>query len=137
MVEKIDGVSSLRGASAPKRAGGVKTSGNFASHLEETQPQASVSGVSGVAHVQALLGIQEVDDAANRASKGKKRALAMLDVLDDMRMGIVHGGVSPDKLQQLRQTIQSEKTAVDDPHLRDILDAIDLRAQVERAKYER
>jgi len=96
-----------------------------------------VSATAGVHAVSGILAAQEVDDAAARASRGKKRAQDMLDKLDDIRHGLLSGDLSADKLVDLSRLVQSRKVAVDDPGLAQLLDEIDLRAQVELAKFQR
>ena len=88
-----------------------------------------------VTAVDGLLTLQEVDDAAARASAGKRRAQDLLEGLDDIRHSLLTGGLSRDKLMTLAKHVQSRRAQVDDPRLGEILDEIDLRAQVELAKY--
>lgn len=137
MINKVEGPGGVRSTAPIRRPGKTEKAGGagFAQHLSEASAPAGVSGVSGVSAVGALIGIQEVDDATQRASKGKKRAMLMLEQLDEVRLGLLGGMLSKDQLMRLAQTIKSEKAQVDDPHLAQILDDIDLRAQVELAKY--
>lgn len=127
----------------PVRTGSVKRSGHStggAGALFRKQLAGDVAGTAGVAPttsvhaVDSLLSLQEVDDPAGRASKGKKRAEDMLDDLDDLRDGLLTGTISPDKLAHLSRLAQTRRAQVDDPKLAEILDEIDLRAQVELAK---
>lgn len=139
MINKVDGPGSVRGPQNVRRTGRTDkgSSTAFSQHLQDESAGASqaVSGMSAVGGISALLGIQEVDDATQRASKGKKRASQLLEQLDDVRMGLVSGVLSKDQLMRLSNLVQSEKQNVDDPRLAEILDDIDLRARVELAKY--
>lgn len=139
---KVDGPGNIRGQAPTRRAGKAEGAGGaaFAKQLKGTDSAAPASGVSAAAGVHAVSGIlaaQEVDDAAARASRGKKRAQDMLDKLDDIRHGLLSGELSADKLVDLSRLVQSRKVAVDDPGLAQLLDEIDLRAQVELAKFQR
>lgn len=139
---KVDGPGNIRGQAPTRRAGKAEGAGGaaFAKQLKGTDGAAPSSGVSATAGVHAVSGIlaaQEVDDAAARASRGKKRAQDMLDKLDDIRHGLLSGDLSADKLVDLSRLVQSRKVAVDDPGLAQLLDEIDLRAQVELAKFQR
>lgn len=139
---KVDGPGNIRGQAPTRRAGKAEGAGGaaFAKQLKGTDGAAPASGVSAAAGVHAVSGIlaaQEVDDAAARASRGKKRAQDMLDKLDDIRHGLLSGDLSADKLVDLSRLVQSRKVAVDDPGLAQLLDEIDLRAQVELAKFQR
>lgn len=139
MINKVDGVNGVRGAAPIRKSGKAERTGgtNFAQHLqdESVSGPAGVSGLNPIAGIGAILGVQEVDDATQRASKGKKRATQMLEELDDLRLALLGGVLSKDQLLRLAGTVQSEKAQVDDPHLAQILDDIDLRARVELAKY--
>ncbi|MFD1627512.1 flagellar assembly protein FliX [Azospirillum griseum] len=92
---------------------------------------ASMSGVSGVL---ALQEVDATDDATARASRGKMRAEEMLDKLEEIQHGLLSGTLSSQKLVELAKVVQSRRAQVDDPDLAEILDEIDLRAQVELAK---
>lgn len=117
--------------------GGRGFANQVAANDEETAAASQVRGPSPLAPVDALIAIQEVDDA----TEGRKRALRqgrdMLDLLDGVRHGLLTGGISRGKLDSLMQAVQSERVAADDPRLAQILDEIELRAAVEIAKYDR
>lgn len=139
MINKVDGPGGVRGPQNVRRTGAASKAGgtNFSQHLQDDSAAAvhGVSGLSALGGIGAILGVQEVDDATQRASKGKKRASQLLEQLDDVRMGLISGVLSKDQLLRLSSMVQSEKQAVDDPRLAEILDDIDLRARVELAKY--
>ena len=139
MINKVDGPGGVRGAQPLRKTGKSEKSSStgFSQHLQDDGIGASgaLTGLSSVSGMGSLLGVQEVDDATQRASKGRKRASQLLDQLDDVRMGLVNGVLSKDQLLRLSAMAQSEKTQVDDPRLNEILDDIDLRARVELAKY--
>lgn len=139
---KVDGPGNVRGQAPVRRTGKADgaSGSSFAKQLKGTDdaaPAAAVGGAAGVGAVAGVFAAQEVDDAAARASRGKKRAQDMLDKLDDIRHGLLSGELSADKLMDLNKLIQSRKVAVDDPALAQLLDEIDLRAQVELAKFQR
>ena len=134
---KIEGSSSLRSGSI-KRTGKSEggSGGRFSKAIsQETAAPSSVATANPVSAVDGLLTLQEVDDAGARASAGKRRAQDLLEGLDDIRHGLLTGGLSRDKLLALAKHVQSRRAQVDDPRLAEILDEVDLRAQVELAKY--
>jgi hypothetical protein len=137
VINRIEGPGSIRSAQPVKRAGKASsTSGTgFSKHLDETDETSAASGVSGPGAVSGILGLQEVDDALAHASRGKQRAQDILDRLDGIRVEILTGQISKEKLKQLSQVIASRRGQISDPRLGEILDEIDLRAQVELAKY--
>lgn len=137
---KIDGPGQIRNNSTVRRNGRTEggASGSFARQIGgETTGPGNVGGSSAagpLSGIDGLLSLQEVDDPATRASRGKMRAQDMLDRLDDLRHGLLMGKVSREKLIDLTRVVQSNRAQVDDPRLGEILDEIDLRAQVELAK---
>jgi hypothetical protein len=137
VISKIEGPGGVRSAQPVKRT--AKTGGtggtSFAKHLDETDETGSVLEVGGTGSVSGILGLQEVDDALAHASKGKMRAQDILDRLDDLRVELLTGAISKEKLLQLSRLVSNHRGQVTDPRLSGILDEIDLRAQVELAKY--
>ena len=81
----------------------------------------------------ALQGIEE----DSPQSKGRRRAEEILDRLDEIRQGLLAGSIPAAGLDRLVTVIRTQKAGVSDPRLAEILDEIDLRAQVELAKLDR
>lgn len=139
MISRIDGPSSTRPTTSVRRtskAGGTSSS-SFSKHLEEADEASGVHGAAGLSSISGVLDLQEVDDALARAARGKLRAEELLDKLDDLRMDLLTGALSKTKLQRLAAVVNSHRAEVSDPKLGEILDEIDLRAQVELAKFTR
>jgi hypothetical protein len=140
---KIQGSGGLRGGAGAKKTG--RTSGasgsDFARKMadgDETSVGSGggVSGMGGVNALDALLALQQVEDSTSGPSRAKQRAEDMLDKLDELKLYLLAGGIPKEKLSDLTQLVQSQRAEVDDPRLVELLDEIDLRAQVELAKYE-
>jgi hypothetical protein len=137
LINKVDGVGGVRTpqqVKRPTKVGGSDSTA-FAKHLDDSSPASASTATSGVSSVSALLGAQEVDDALARASKGKARAEDMLELLDNLRLELLLGGVSRERLMQLARIVSARRPEIADPRLASILDEIDLRAQVELAKH--
>ncbi|MGE4350566.1 MAG: flagellar assembly protein FliX [Bdellovibrionales bacterium] len=139
MISRIEGPGSTRSTSPIRRTSksGKTSSASFSKHLEETDESSGIHGTSALGGVSGVLDLQEVDDALARAAKGKLRAEDILDKLDELKLDLLSGAVSKTKLQRLSQLVQSHRQDVSDPKLNEILDEIDLRAQVELAKFTR
>lgn len=135
---KVEGSGNLRGSSSVRRTGKSDgaSGGTFAKQLSGETPAAAggVNAASPMHAVNGVLALQEVDDATARASRGKMRAQEMLEKLDEIRHGLLAGGLPRQKVVELARIVQTRKIHVDDPRLAEILDEIDLRAQVELAK---
>lgn len=116
--------------------------GAFARNLGGTgsadAPQ-NVGGAAPLAPVDALLSLQEVPDATDGRSKGLARANEMLDLLEEIRKGILLGAIDGPKLRVLadlarNQRLNNDESLKSDPRLREILSEIELRSEVELAK---
>lgn len=138
MINPIDGTGPIRTPQPIKRVSKTGAAGgaSFAKHLDEASEMGSAHGVAGAGAVTGIFGVQEVDDALAHASKGKLRAQDILDRLEDLRLQLLAGVVSRDRLLQLTHVVNQHRESVTDPRLAEILDEIDLRARVELAKYE-
>ncbi|UEM04261.1 flagellar assembly protein FliX [Skermanella rosea] len=135
---KVEGPGSLRNSGAAKRTG--RSDGSLASafaralHGTDDAAASGVNGAQAAGAVNPLLNLQEVEDSTSGPSKAKARAEELLDRLDEIRHALLSGGLPESKLNALQQVAQSHRAEVDDPRLVEILDEIDLRAQVELAK---
>ncbi|HCZ15414.1 MAG TPA: flagellar assembly protein FliX [Candidatus Accumulibacter sp.] len=116
--------------------------GGFGTLIEEG-PETSESQGAGftqsVNSIDALLTLQGAEDAASEEAgkRARKRGQDLLDQLDRVRIGLLTGDLSRATLQSLTETAARHRDRVMDPKLAEILDEIDLRAQVELAKFGR
>lgn len=135
---KVEGPGKLRGSTSVRRTGKSEGSSGAAFSKQlvgETGGSAGVHAAAPLAGIASVLALQEVDDAAARESRGKMRAQDMLDKLEEIQHSLLAGTLPAQKLMELAKVVQSRRVHVDDPRLAEILDQIDLRAQVELAKY--
>ncbi|GER08157.1 flagellar assembly protein FliX [Iodidimonas muriae] len=122
-----------------------KASGDGATFAQSIEQSSSSSAATGTARaaqsapvtaVESLLSLQEAPDAAGAQSKGLARARDMLDILEEVRRGLLLGAIPQGKLRQLAQATRQQREGLEDPALMSILDDIELRAEVELAKLE-
>jgi hypothetical protein len=136
---KVNGPNGVGSAQAP-RAGGRSAAGGFsvASSTEsgEAAPAARLGGPSGVGSIDALLALQEVGGPLERRRKAVRRAGQILDVLDDVKLALLDGGVAPAALDRLMIAVRQERAQTDDARLEAVLNEIETRAAVELAKLE-
>lgn len=99
-------------------------------------PAAPTAGVSGVIGVEALLALQDVGGPLEGRRRSIRRAGRLLDVLDNIKVALIEGVLSPDQLCVLNQIVSERREATGDPGLDGLLDEIDTRAAVELAKME-
>ena len=65
----------------------------------------------------------------------RQRASDILDRLDELRHGLLMGTLTRRDIEKLAQHVRLRREQVNDPRLTEILDQIELRAEVELAKY--
>ena len=135
---KIDPTTPVR-TSPTRRSRRAQATGNgadFASQMTESEA-AAATGVSGTAapvSVNPLLAVQEVADATSDAAKSKAQGEALLDRLEDIRMGLLAGFVPKERLEDLLRLVRNRPANPAVEGLDEVLDAIELRARVELAK---
>lgn len=130
---KGTGIGGVRRGGKSGKAG----SSDFSKLLDETAEAGQTSGPSGVQSVDSVLSVQEVGDHQGGRRRARQHAEQMLDRLEDIRHGLLVGAIPHDRLQELATAVRQQREALDDPHLIEILDEIELRARVELAKFER
>ncbi len=114
-----------------------KSGSVFSAELEEKTPgAASVTQSKPLSDIDALLALQSVDTVDPREKK--KQAVIqgrdVLDELDKLKVGILSGQNVQSSLMSLKRLVQSRPEFSEDPGLKDLLDQINLRAEVELAK---
>ncbi|MAN63983.1 MAG: hypothetical protein CMI60_18770 [Parvibaculum sp.] len=125
-----------------KKAGPGATGAVFSPDFGSGGAQAgqAAGGVSSLTSIHSLLAVQGVD-ASDDSMTGRRRAIEnaseTLDILDDLKLGLLAGELPADKLQRLLSHVSAERSEIDDPALANVLDHIELRARVELAKYGR
>lgn len=135
-VSGTSGVGSAGWASKPRGASGEG--------FQVSQPAAAAGpaqttragGVGGVMSVDAILALQEVAGPLERRRRAVGRAGKILDVLEDLKVGLLSGEASIDDLDRLRRAVRDERLGTDDEQLEGVLNEIETRAAVEIAKLE-
>ena len=137
---KVEPTGRIR-TSPVKRAGKAGKAGNggFTEHLEgSSAASGAVTGAGPVRAVDALLAVQEVEDATGQDTNRRARQWGedMLDNLERVRLDLLDGSLSLEKLRNLSKLVMERKESATDPRLTELLAEIELRARVELAKYE-
>lgn len=103
----------------------------------ETDESSSVGGLTGIAALDGILALQEMDVDENGSQKqAYQTAMLTLGALDELRVAILMGEIPPSLLSRIERFSQSQKQYIIDPVMRSVLDEIELRAAVELAKLE-
>jgi class II flagellar assembly regulator FliX len=117
------------------KAGG-SVSGFSVSEPSDAPRAASLSAPGPLTAVETILTLQNIDDAASGPSKGVAHGEALLELLDDVRDGLLSGGIPRATLNKLASAVTRRHETFSDPRLQTVLDEIELRARVELAKLE-
>jgi len=114
---------------------GRAADGSFTAALASETPSAQPSSAAAPASaVDALLALQEVDQAGSGRKKAVRRGNDLLDRLEEIRIGLLTGQISRERLQQLAKLAREGRPTINDPRLAEVLAEIELRAEVELAK---
>jgi hypothetical protein len=118
-------------ASPARRA----SSGTFSVN-EHTESSATKgpSAVRTFGGIDALIALQGVDDPLERRRQGVKRGRLALDALDELKIGLLGGSLTPATLNKLRSAAAFLKDNAGEAGLDGVLDEIELRVEVEIAK---
>ncbi len=107
--------------------------------VTDAAAEAAEAEATAVGAVDSAFTVQEVADATDHASRGRAMAHgdSILDRLHELRLAILTGVVPKERLQEMAQMLRQKREASDDPRLNEIIDEIELRAEVEIAKLTR
>jgi hypothetical protein len=133
--------SATGGARSASKTGGVK--GEFKAALVDAMDDApsvfAAEAPPSLGAVDALLVAQAVGDSPDKEQRRRlvRHAEDILDMLEELRHGLLMGTIPESKLTQLTDMVRSRREACRDPRLASLLDEIELRAEVELAKLSR
>ena len=119
--------------------GGTSAPSSSAFTVSESieQPHAQTVAAPGtIASVESILTLQGMDDSTGGRSKGVQYGEHLLDMLDEVRDGLLSGGIPRGTLNRLATAVSRRQEGFADPKLQNVLDEIELRARVELAKLE-
>jgi hypothetical protein len=87
------------------------------------------------ANLDALIALQGIEeDPAERRRRSVARGKGALDVLDDLKLGLLSGNLDSSTVMRLRDAAANLKSSSGDPGLDTVLSEIELRVEVELAK---
>jgi Class II flagellar assembly regulator len=109
-------------------------SGSFSVADAETPRGSAAANLHAISTVDALLALQGVDNVGERKKRAVAKGRNALDVLDQLKIGMLDGTLSPSALARLKVAADGLTDASGDPGLDSVLSEIDLRVAVELAK---
>ena len=95
-----------------------------------------LSRAGSISAIDSLLAVQSIENSVGGSQQAVDHGKELLEFLDDIRLGILTGSVSQEKIKKLKQGIDNKRGWVVDKKLTQILEEIELRAAVELAKIE-
>ncbi len=131
-------ISGPNGTSLGSQANNVRrtSSGGFAlpdpAAASETHAAVAPKAAAGIEALLALQGIEE--DPLERRKRSVQRGKRALDVLDDLKIGLLSGNFDASTVNRLRDAAANLKSSSGDPGLDKVLSEIELRVEVELAK---
>jgi hypothetical protein len=110
------------------------SSGTFV--LPDTSSAQETRGApKAAANIDGLLALQGIEeDPVERRKRSVARGRTALDVLDDLKMGLLSGNLDASTVMRLRDAAANLKSSSGDPSLDSLLSEIELRVEVELAK---
>jgi Class II flagellar assembly regulator len=98
----------------------------------EARPAVAPKAAANIDALLALQGIEE--DPTERRKRSVQRGKGALDVLDDLKLGLLSGNLDTATVSRLRDAATNLKSTSGDPGLDMVLAEIELRVEVELAK---
>lgn len=102
------------------------------SSTQETRATTAPKAAANIDGLLALQGIEE--DPVERRKRSVARGRTALDVLDDLKLGLLSGNFDSSTVMRLRDAAANLKSSSGDPGLDAVLSEIELRVEVELAK---
>jgi len=139
-ISKVGGPKEVSGGRKKEKSSAIDS--GFADRLRETQgadETASTVESGGIGAAGSVFALQEVPNATDERSRAvlKDYGSDVLDRLDELRVGILNGVFSKDRLTDLAQNMRKKRQDSEDPRLNELIKEIELRAEVEIAKLTR
>src|SRR5215470_10756899 len=117
-------------ASSTKRTSG--SSFSLPEDVASTAEARATAAPKATANIDALLALQGIEeDPAERRRRSVARGKGALDVLDELKLGLLSGNLDRSTVIRLRDAAANLKSSSGDPGLDAVLSEIELRVEVE------
>jgi hypothetical protein len=130
-------INGTKGAALSTKAGSTRraAAGGFSLTEQEAPRGTAATGpLSAVASLDSLIALQGVETATERKKRAVAKGRKALDVLDDLKLGLLGDTLDPATLTRLKTASEGLAENTGDAGLDEVLSAIDLRVAVELAK---
>ncbi|MCP5411245.1 MAG: flagellar assembly protein FliX [Alphaproteobacteria bacterium] len=133
---EIKGPGRIETAAVKRKSTSGSSTGGFSVGGSADAHGSVVAGPGPIAALDSILMLQGMEDSTSGRSKGLAHGEQLLEILDQVRDGLLAGGIPRNTLNRLAVAVTRRHDAFADPKLQDVLDQIELRAHVELAKLE-
>lgn len=130
-VERPGGAGAIAGGKAVRRGGGESFS---LGESEAAGAPAPNGGARSIGGIDILIALQGIEEPGERRRRAVARGRTALDVLDELKIGLLAGGFDGSTVFKLKSVVSGLKAGSGDPALDGVLAEIELRVEVELAK---
>lgn len=125
-----NGSTTARDPAVSRRSSG----GGFTVSSESSRLAGSTTAPRVIGGIDALIALQGLEDPAERRRRAVERGRTALDVLEQVKLGLLGGNLDRGALNRLRAVAAGLKDSSGEPGLDAVLAEIELRVEVELAK---
>ena len=136
---RVQGPNAATVATSTSKARRSESAGGFSLASEETAqssaaPSATLRTIGGI---DALIALQGDEEPGGKKRRAVKRGRAALDALDDLKHGLLAGSLDQAALLRLKSVASELKGETGVPGLDSVMAEIELRVEVEIAKFSK
>jgi Class II flagellar assembly regulator len=130
-IERAGGAGAVAPGNTVRRSSG---DGFAVSEQDGAQRPAANAGVRSIGGIEVLIALQGAEEPGERRRRAIARGRTALDALDELKIGLLAGGLDGSTVPRLKAAVSGLKDDTGDPTLDAVLAEIDLRVEVELAK---
>ncbi len=137
---KTAGKQSAKKARKADSIGGARFTDHLTPATESQAGEGVLEEAYAVSPVNSILSAQEVDEGVNNNHERHRIIQCgenVLDQLEQIRYDLLRGAIPAERLSALAQKLRDRKKNISDPDLLSLINDIELRAEIEIAKYSR
>jgi hypothetical protein len=131
---RVNGLAGAAATGTPSSARRVGAGGFRISDDTASKGAAQTGGLRAISSVDALIALQGVEDPTERRKRAVQKGRHALDILDNLKVGLLEGDIDPSMIGRLKSTVDGLKRGTGDSGLDAVLAEIELRVEVELAK---
>lgn len=131
---RIQGSMGSAVSAQPAAARRAAASGFSVANTPGARAPAAAGQLQALGTIDALMALQAYDDPAERRRRSVAHGRRALDLLDHLKRGLLDGSLEPADLHRLKSLTGGFREASGDPGLDSVMEAIELRVEVELAK---